>query len=120
MPHVMMTNTSISVIGGSMFGARNLNSPSKMIKKCRLPSLSLVHGLFILHYKTHGINISKDIGVAMIPSFMFTFGFHNKFYLNQNMHVFCTSVKVEDTFSNAPFKLIKRRFAHNGLYKLVK
>jgi hypothetical protein len=79
-----------------------------MIKKCRLPSLALVHGLFILHYKTHGVNISKGIRVVVIPSFMFTFGFHNKFYLNQTMHACCTNVKVWDTFSNAPFKLIKR------------
>jgi hypothetical protein len=64
-----------------------------MIKKCRLPSLALVHGLFILHYKTHGVNISKDICVAMIPSFMFIFGFYNKLYLNQNIHAYCTSVK---------------------------
>jgi len=56
----------------------------------------------------------------MIPSFMFIFGFYNKLYLNQNIHACCTSAEVWDALSNAPFKLIKRRFARHGLYKLVK
>jgi hypothetical protein len=57
-----------------------------MIKKCRLPSLALVHGLDILHYKTHEVNISQGIRVVVIPSFKFTLGSHNKLYLNQTMH----------------------------------